>query len=294
MGQEYDKVAKELLEACPEDWLRLTLPGGAGAEPPSHELMNVDLTAITGAPDQVIRVEEAKGGSSFWISVVEFMAYRKTTLRERARLHHALVSYKHECLVRVTIVLLKREANVSWLDGELREDDPVDDEAEHVFPYGVVRVWQLPTETLLRGGLGVLALAPISNVPEEGVEGVLERMRQRVEGELALSREEQSRFWLHVDILLGLRYNAEQTDRWLQGVRDIMRESTTFRAIETDAILRNNRQLVLELGEAHFNTPADAATRTVLESIKEVEQLNSLIRDIHRVGSWADLLTEQP
>ncbi|HZT80116.1 MAG TPA: hypothetical protein VFA26_07840 [Gemmataceae bacterium] len=35
-----------------------------------------------------------------------------------------------------------------------------------MFRYGVVRVWQLPPEQLLTGGLGTLPLAPIGAVRE--------------------------------------------------------------------------------------------------------------------------------
>jgi hypothetical protein len=42
-----------------------------------------------------------------------------------------------------------------------------------------MRVWRLPPEPLLTGGLPLLALAPISAVTEAELPGIIQRMERR-------------------------------------------------------------------------------------------------------------------
>jgi hypothetical protein len=48
--------------------------------------------------------------------------------------------------------------------------------------YEVVRVWQLPVEKVLKGGIGTLALAPITNIPAGDVRDVVGQMKKRLSG----------------------------------------------------------------------------------------------------------------
>ena len=47
----------------------------------------------------------------------------------------------------------------------------------------MVRVWEKPVEEVLAGGLGTLPLAPLSNVTEEELPAVIERMKTRIDAE---------------------------------------------------------------------------------------------------------------
>jgi hypothetical protein len=77
-------------------------------------------------------------------------------------------------------------------------------EPDLVFRYQLIRVWELPAEQLLAGGLGTLSLAPLGAVTQSELPGVIERIKVK----LAAPRYRQvaGRLWTAVDVLLGLRY----------------------------------------------------------------------------------------
>jgi hypothetical protein len=85
---------------------------------------------------------------------------------------NVLLGRRHGVLVRTLVVLLRKSADSPELTGTLQRgfrDEP----PYWVFRYGVVRVWQLPAETFLGGGLGILPLAPLSAVAETELPGVI-------------------------------------------------------------------------------------------------------------------------
>ena len=101
-------------------------------------------------------------------------------------------------------------------------------DAHLVFRYQVLRVWQMPVESLLTGGLGLLPLAPISAVRKSDLPAVVARMKERLSRpEL---RAEAGRLWTATLVLMGLRYPRTMTESLLEGVRN-MEESVTYQAI---------------------------------------------------------------
>src|SRR5262249_37649197 len=130
----------------------------------------------------------------------------------RLRLYNAVVDYRTGCPVRSVAVLLREEADSPQLTGVLERSLP-DEVPEEVFRYRVIRVWQLPAERLLTGGLGTLPLAPISNVNQGQLPDVIRRMNER------LRRERRAHeLWTATKVLLGLRYPRDLVDILLQGV----------------------------------------------------------------------------
>jgi hypothetical protein len=86
---------------------------------------------------------------------------------------------RHDLLVRSVAVLLHPGADSPQLTGTIERAFP--GEAPYSFlRYGVVRVWQIPVQQLLDGGLGTLALAPIGDVPPSELPGVIQRMERRL------------------------------------------------------------------------------------------------------------------
>jgi len=75
-----------------------------------------------------------------------------------------------------------------------------------VFRYQVVRVWQLPVEVLLNGGLGILPLAPLSAVTEIELPSVIARMEQRLRQEA--TPEEFGTLWTATDGVDGPSISA--------------------------------------------------------------------------------------
>src|SRR5262249_32747688 len=133
-------------------------------------------------------------------------------------LRNTLLEHRHGLLVRSAAVLLRPEADAPALTGERWLAFP-GEEAYLVFRYRVVRVWRLPAGPLLRGGLGLLPLAPISAVTEAELPGIIEQMAARLAARRVRPRAEE--VWSATYILLGLRYSRELARHLLRGVRSM-------------------------------------------------------------------------
>jgi hypothetical protein len=94
--------------------------------------------------------------------------------------------------------------------------------------YAVVRVWQLPPQSLLSGGLALLPLAPISAVTEAELPGIIRQMEQRLSSRRA--RKQAPLVWGAAYILLGLRSSPALAAQRFRGVMS-MKESSTYQAI---------------------------------------------------------------
>jgi predicted transposase YdaD len=70
-------------------------------------------------------------------------------------------------------------------------------------------------------------LAPLTNVSELELPGVVKRMEGRINAE---TRPNALKLWTAVYVLMGLRYSKEFVSHLLEGVLD-MQESTTYQAI---------------------------------------------------------------
>ena len=130
-----------------------------------------------------------------------------------------------------------------------------------MFRYEIVRVWQLSPETFLRGGLGILPLAPLSAVAEAGLPGVIRRMDERICAEA--TPDEAGTLWTAADVLMGLRYPRPLVAQLLQGVHG-MKESVTYQAIveegeikgraegRVEGMVRARQDDLLRLGRRRF------------------------------------------
>jgi hypothetical protein len=73
---------------------------------------------------------------------------------------------------------------------------------------------------------------------------------------------------------------------------DIMKDSSTYQLMVRRGQLAGVRHTVLRMGANKFGQPADAATRSQIESITDLERLDALIDRIPLVSSWSELLAE--
>src|SRR5437773_673031 len=137
----------------------------------------------------------------------------------------------HELPVESVVILLRPEANLSAMNGVYERSLPGAAATYLNFRYRVIRLWELPVETVLKAGISVLPLAPISAVRQNELPAVIERMKQRLDAEADPATVAE--LWTATKVLLGLRYAAEFVEQLLQGVR-AMKESTTYQAIKDE------------------------------------------------------------
>jgi hypothetical protein len=162
------------------------------------------------------------------------------------------------------------------------------------FRYQVVRVWQLPSEPLLTGGLALLPLAPISAVTEAELPGIIQRMGRRLSGRRRQRRAQI--VWAAAYILLGLRYSPALAAQLFRGVVS-MKESSTYQAIleegraegELRGAVTEARKLLRVFGDKQFGAP-DARIMAVINRIDDLARLEELCDRLPGAESWQELL----
>jgi predicted transposase YdaD len=170
----------------------------------------------------------------------------------------------------------------------------------------VVRVWQLSPDALLRGGLALLPLAPISAVTEAELPGIIQRMEQRLSSRRA--RQQAPLVWGAAFILLGLRYSPDLAAHLFRRVVS-MKESSTYQAILeegreegrreghregrqeglAEGAVAEARKVLRIVGDRRFGPP-DAQTAAAIERIEELARLEDLCARLESAESWPDLL----
>ena len=292
MSKPFDATLKAMLEASPADWPRL-----AGFRVGRAEVIDADVSTVTAATDKVLRVS---GGLNA-VMHFEFQAGPDAGLPRRVHGYNALLEDRHGQLIHSVVVLLRPEADLRSISGQYEQRLPGAAEPYLIFRYQVIRVWQLPAEQLLAGGLGTLPLAPIVAVTEPELPGVIERLKERLEA--PRYRKAAGTVWTAVDVLLGLRYERPLIEQLLRGVRG-MKESVTYQAIVEEGVVKGReegvimgrlegaRRILVLLGEELFGTPPDSDTRSRIEAINGLEQLEQLTRRAPRVCSWEELLAD--
>jgi hypothetical protein len=250
--------------------------------------MDTDLSAVlSAAADKFLRV----AAFAPYILHLEFQAgHDSASLAPRLRMYNTIVDYRSGLPVRSVAVILRPEADSPQLTG-VYERVIAGEHPHVVFHYDVIRIWQVPVERFLEGGLGTLPLAPISAVAEAELPRVIKRMGER------LGRQERAKeLWTATRILLGLRFPDAVTAVLLQGVMG-MKESTTYQAIVAEGLaeglakgrVEGARRLLAVLGGEHLGE-IDSHTRSALEEIDDLDRLERMAKGLLKAKSWQDLL----
>jgi predicted transposase YdaD len=281
----YDPTLKALVEIEPESWpALLARPTGP------TEVLDADIATVSGAADKVLRVS----ADPPYLLHLEFVSgHDAPALPRKLHVRNALLEDRHELPVRSGVLLLRPNADSPQLTGVYARGFP-GEETYLTFRYQVVRVWQLPPEPLLTGGLALLSLAPISAVTEAELPGIIQRMEQRLRQRRA--RKQAPLVWASAYILLGLRYSPALAAQLFRGVVS-MKESSTYQAIleegrtegQAQGAIAEARKLLRLRGEEVFG-PADARILAVIERLNDLTQLEELFKRVRSVRNWQELL----
>jgi len=301
-GKPYDAAAKELVELDPVAWLNyvhISVP-----DPASVTVIDSDASTITAQADKILRI----GGDPPWIVHIEFQAGRDVRLAERILRYNVLLSYRHEMMVRSTVVLLRKEAEGSKLSG-LHEQRFSGEDPYLTFRYDVVRAWEQRAEDLLAGGLATLPLLAIANVQGMGIEGALSAMVDRLAREATV--DQSAVLVASTRILMGLTYKDDEADRILRRIEmlDVLKihgieESSTYQAIFREGKAEGKaegellgkaeeaREILLRLGGKKFGKPKPRILGQVAAE-QDLNRLGELLDRMLDAKSWDDLLAPE-
>jgi hypothetical protein len=272
-----DDTLKHLTELAPQDWV---VQGGWPAAP-AH-LIDADIATIAGATDKVIRV----GGRPNWLLAVDFQTGHDTLAKlPDLLLYNSALFKRHGLRVRSLLVLLHRGADSPQLTGLYERGFP-GEPFDAALRYRVLRVWEVPSEQWLSGGLGLVPLAPLGDVRQQDLPSVIARMKQRLEREAPPGQAAD--LWSATYILMGMRYEEALVKSLLQGVLT-MKESVTYQAIIAEGKAEEARNMIFLQGRDKFGEPS-AEAEAALNALSDVRQLEQLGVRLLRVSSWEELL----
>jgi hypothetical protein len=231
------------------------------------------------------------------IEHLELQASRDLRLADRAHVYSTLLGYQHQVPMRTSLVLLRREADGPELSGQLEQQLPNED-VYCWFRYDIVRVWERPVEEILTAGLPVLPLAPISNVANGELPGMLVAISERLIRET--NPDQAATLWTATKVLMGLKYPKELVDEITQGVSIMIlgirgiEESSVYQDIfakgEAKGLVEEARLAILRLGCKKLGQ-FEEGVRATIDAIDDVEYLNSLLDRILDVSSRDELLS---
>lgn len=114
------------------------------------------------------------------------------------------------------------------------------------FRYPVIRVWQVPAEGLLTGGLSTLPLVPISALPEADLPAAVRQIDERL-GREATS-EQAAVLGAAAFLLTGLRLPPSEVRRLYQGVRfmSIVKDSSAYQIILEEGRAEGKKEGAIE------------------------------------------------
>jgi hypothetical protein len=194
----------------------------------------------------------------------------------------------HDLPVHSVGILLRPQADSPRLTGRLVWHLP-GAPPHAVFHYQTLRVWQVPVEQLLAGGMGTLPLAPLSALGEMELPTVIHRMHERLERGRARRAAD---VWATTYVLLGLRFAPHVARMLLREVLS-MKESSTYQAIVAEASADEARQFLLRLGRKRLGPPSETVANAV-RAIADVKRLERIGERLLDVKSWEELLGLPP
>ncbi|MCY2966008.1 MAG: hypothetical protein NT069_20650 [Planctomycetota bacterium] len=289
MSKPYDAILKHLPEDYPQDWAQFVGVNGPVS------VIDADISTVTAAAaDKVLRVDEPDP----WILHLEFQAGHDATLSRRLLNYNVLLGVRHALPVRSVAILLRPRADGKDLTGSLQCKLPRG-KTYLEFEYDLIRLWQLPPEAILEGGIGTLPLAPLTKVSRLQLPNLVREMAKRFDRDGG--RAAVDSLWTATYVLLGLEYPKEFANQLLRGVRS-MKESVTYQAILEEGrelgreVGREEgreeaRRILLALGTKRFGKPSTKIRRAVA-GITEPAVFEGLAVRMLDVESWTELLAE--
>jgi hypothetical protein len=286
MATPFDATGKDLIELGPADWLAFL---GQPRPPELVRVIDADLSAtVSTSTDKVIRVDDPEP----WLVLVELQAAWDGDLPFDLLRRYGLLKHRHRLPVSCVVVLLRPEANTSAMTGTFAQPDRLG--RNWSFPFHVVRVWETPAATFLRGPLALIPLAPVANVDQTDVPSVLSEVKGRAYREA--TRSHADTLWAAAIQLLALRYDEDSINRWedVMATLDISKTplANMFRKEgRVEGRVEEAREGILTQGTKRFGAITPEA-KAAVGNITDLARLHALRDRLLDVNSWQELLAE--
>jgi hypothetical protein len=190
--------------------------------------------------------------------------------------------------VRTILILLRPKADAGGIDGMLSYASGA---SGIEFRYEVVRMWQQPVETFLRGGVSLLPLAPLCQLPgdqplTDAMRGVVREIDRRLAEEC--DHAQAARLMTAAYILTGLRIPRDRLGSIYDGVK-VMHESSAYELILEEGAIKEAQRILLRQGQQRLGPPSED-TVSALKATQDLDRLDRLVDAVLSVASWQELL----
>lgn len=280
MPLPFDATLKDVVASHPLDFVAAF---GMPTDLPAATL-NVDLSTISAATDVVFGF----GDPVREIVDLNFQSGPDPALAARLLVYSSLLHLRHCVPVQSVVVLLRPKADTSNLSGILAYDcGGIGVE----FRYKVVRMWQQPVEPFLEGGVGLLPLAMLCQLPPEmdemtAMSEVIRRIENRLYTDAAPA--EAAQLMRASMALAGLRVQPADWTTFLGGDPNMAEVMTMWDVWEEKARQATIRALISaatpRVGEI------DATSTSALQEVQDPDRLDRMLRSIWKAKNWEEIL----
>jgi predicted transposase YdaD len=300
MSLPFDATLKELVRRYPSDWLAAL---ELDAQLPVRAL-DVDLSTVSAGADTVLGIGDPLSS----LVHIEFQSSRDRSLSRRLLMYNALLHERFEVPVHSTVVLLRRQADEPAMNGRLQYETQ-GGRAGIDFRFEVMRIWQRPATTMLMGGLGMVPLAPLGELPSGSprdavLTGLLRRIDERLEAELPPA--EAQRLLMAAWVLIGMRVPRSKLKLFQEALTMVdLRDSSTYQLIVEEGMAKGMekgmergmekgkaaglRTMLLQIGARRLGSPA-TAVQEPLNAIDDIGRLQRMGERVLDVATWQELL----
>ncbi len=278
MSKPFDATVKDLIAEFPADWLSAL---GVPVMDPV-EVLSPELSTVTAAADALLRVGDM-------VVHIDAESGPDPDLAVRLGLYN-LLAHRHTGLPVHTVALfLRPKTGVSGRHSGFGYSPRP--EGELTFRYEMLRVWEVPAEDLMRGGIGTTPLATIARPPRgrrrtDVIPEYIGRIGERAVREL--SKEMASRLTMASLIFGGMYLTDEQTEEAIRRLPSMI-QSSAWAVFEKLGRISNLRRVLLNLGTTKFGPPTQEQ-QAKLEAIDDPARLDRLVTRILTATTWDALL----
>jgi predicted transposase YdaD len=290
MPKPFDACVKDLATRGPSDFISIF-------DQPSAQpvcVLNVDLSTVTTAADIVFGIGEPL------LEIVHLDAQSSASADKHldTLAYNSLLYRAYQVPVHSIALLLRPQAQHANLTGMVQYAARPG-RSKMDFRFEVIRLWEVPVEELLAGGLATLPLAVLGKLPatlglEDGLAAVIRQIVARLEREAPPNQAD--RLLTAAFVLTGLRLPRTTAFQLFQGAR-AMRDSDTYQAILDEGReegwskgrVDGLQRALLRLGRKRFGEP-DQETRQTISDIQDPARLEVLTERLLDVTTWDELL----
>jgi hypothetical protein len=241
--ERFEELAQQFASAA--DWTSwIAAPAPAGPPPPLPDYAahyEFDPTPTAAGFDEYAKMTMRPPRSMFGpsrpsrpeevVMHLRFQKWHEPNLDEKMyRTSRRLRDKYKGCRVETVMLLLFPMAEGPGLTGRFRPPSR-SKKSGGPFEYRIARVWKKSPEEYFSGGLGVVALAPLSNVSLEQLPEVVRRMEEIIARD-AKSTEDATMIWSASYWYMGLRYPADLVNRLTANVQPLLQKDKTYLAIK--------------------------------------------------------------